>query len=40
LFMDTVLYKDLDFLATTQIFAKQLDSLIDFYIIEIKENQN
>ena len=40
LFMDTVLYKDLDFLATTQIFAKQLDSLIDFYIIEIEENQN
>jgi len=39
-FMDNVLYKDLDFLATTQIFAQQLDSLIDYYIIEIEENQN
>lgn len=40
IFMESVLYKDLDFLATPEIFAKQLDQIIDYYLIEIKKKQN
>jgi hypothetical protein len=40
IFMDSVIYKYLDFLSTPQIFAQQLDKLIDFYTTEIEENQD
>jgi hypothetical protein len=37
-FMESVLYKDLDFLATTEVFAKQLDTIISYYQTETELN--
>lgn len=39
IFMESVLYKNLDFLSTPAVFAKDLVEIIEYYEIEIEKNQ-